>query len=222
MVEETHEQNNENFWGLMKWIVILILVVIVLIVSWKALSSTIGKIFGPVAALGDAASSLIKECTDKGWLSCGLGISIFIGSIVFVIYMFAKLFIGQKSGLIDTTTLELLSGKSQQEIIDDFKEKYEGIDNLDKFMEDKGFTKEQIDNSAFKDAFIKKLAAKEIKNRLEIELGKSGLSGKALIDRKTMIEQTNKINDAIAEGSEGSLDERQREDINEKVEEMIK
>jgi len=106
MVEETHEQNNENFWGLMKWIVILILVVIVLIVSWKALSSTIGKIFGPVAALGDAASSLIKECTDKGWLSCGLGISIFIGSIVFVIYMFAKLFIGQKSGLIDTTTLE--------------------------------------------------------------------------------------------------------------------
>ena len=143
--------------------------------AWKDCSSTLGSLFGGIAALGKLSSSLLNDCADNGLTHCTLGITFIIGASIFVLFQFAKLYYsitGGGKGTLDTTTIELLTGKNKEDLLKEFEKKYD----IDKLM-----TEQKLDpkDPKIKEAFTKSLAAHDMKKQTTDALDKSSVSPEA-------------------------------------------
>jgi hypothetical protein len=182
--------------------------------GWKECTSTIGSLFGPVASLGKLSSQLLNDCADNGLTHCTLGITFIIGASIFVLFQFAKLYYsirGGGKGTLDTTTIELLTGKSKEDLLKEFEKKYD-IDNL--------MTEQKLDpkDPKAKEAFTKSLAANDVQKQSKEALEKSSLSPES---KQNTLEQINKEFEINQEAAKEDTKSEDFEKISEAAKEVV-
>jgi len=218
----TFEKEHEVYTTYVEYFFWFFLIVCVIIFCAKAINTGLGPLLSNFFGIGNTLCSeidkLLKSCDDGFFeTKCVFMWMLMIPGGLGLIYGIVKLYTmtqSSKDNKIDTTTVELLTGKTVPELMNDVRDTYNinTIEDLKELMKKSGVSVENINSSSI-ELFYSGLCTKHFEAIAKDALSKQVLSPENIKKQIDELNKEAKQNEDRANKDTKELSEEQRKEV---------